>query len=73
MTEETVLAKTLFNGTFVGSSPNKNHYVEIEADNYLAAREKMFKSYKKDWAFVYSSESFKSQIEEFNLKLLTRI
>lgn len=44
-------------------------YVLIDADNYYAAREKMFNSkYGARWAFMYTEEQRPEAIDQFNVK-----
>lgn len=53
--------------TFSQKSPNKDKYVVIEEDLINEARNVMFETFGRNWAFAYTEKEFLPQIEEFNL------
>lgn len=57
--------------TFPMKSQYRNCYVEIEAPNYMQARDKVFELFDTKWAFIYTEKEWVcngiSQAEEFNL------
>lgn len=53
--------------TFGFGTPYKDCYLEIEAENYDAAREEMVRLHGTKWAFQYTEEEFKGQVEKYNL------
>lgn len=53
--------------TFMQSDPQKNCYVEIEAESTGAAREEMFRRYGTKWAFQYNSAE-EAGVKMFNLR-----
>lgn len=47
--------------------PLTNKYYIVHADAYITARKLMFKVFGSFWAFQYSEEEFKGQVEAYNL------
>ena len=53
--------------TFCQWSSLHCNFVSVEADSYGAARQKMFNTYKHEWAFLYDSEEA-AGVHAFDLK-----
>ena len=51
----------------------KNHYVEIQADNMMLARQAMFDHFGDKFVTVYDEKTFEGQADEFGLKCLVTI